>query len=48
MDGLSGSFTVVTPPAPPGVNWLLIVGGIIGGVVVIGLGVFFLVRRRAY
>jgi len=47
VDGLSGSFTVLTPPVPPGINWPL-VGGIIGGVIVVGLGVFFFVRRRAY
>ncbi|GAI32808.1 unnamed protein product, partial [marine sediment metagenome] len=44
VDGWSGSFTVVA--LPPGVNWPLI-GGIIGGVVVVGLLVFFFVRRRA-
>jgi len=49
VDGLSGSFTVVLPVKPPGVNWPLI-GGIIGGVVVVaGLLYYFLVfRRRAY
>ena len=59
VNGLSGSFTVkkVAPPtappevAPPEVKppikWPLI-GGIIAGVVVIvGLGVFFWMRRRA-
>ena len=46
VDGLSGSFTMIAPP--PGVNWPLI-GGIIGGVILIGLLIFFLaVRRRAY
>jgi len=57
INGLSGSFTIVerpsvtpqppppTPPAKP-FNWWLI-GGIIGGVVVIGLGIFFWTRRRA-
>jgi len=45
VDGLSGSFTVVAPPA---INWPLL-GGIIGGVIVVGLLVSFLVfRRRAY
>ncbi len=34
---------MVAPPA--GVNWPLI-GGIIGGVIVVGLGVFFWVRKR--
>ncbi len=51
VDGLSGSFTVVAPvvvpPAKPGINWPLI-GGIIGGVIVVGLGIFFWMRRRAY
>ena len=37
----------VTPTAPPGINWPM-VGGIIGGVIVVGLGIFFFVRRRAY
>ncbi len=46
VDGLSGSFTVVEPAAVT--NWPLL-GGIIGGVIVVGLLVFFLVfRRRAY
>ena len=56
VDGLSGSFTVVAlegeeeeeeVPTKPGINWPLI-GGIIGGVIVVGLGVFFWIRRRAY
>jgi len=59
VNGLSGSFSVAgvpipaptpTPeptPGPKPINWPLI-GGIIGGVVVIGLLVFFLVRRRLY
>jgi hypothetical protein len=54
VGGLGGSFTVVapsppvTPPPPvkPPFNWPL-VGGIVGGVVVIGLIIFFVVRRRA-
>jgi hypothetical protein len=58
VDGLKGSFTVKEKPAPPPtappvtpevpkpINWPLI-GVIIGGVVVVGLLVFFLVRRRA-
>jgi len=48
VDGWSGSFTVVAvvvPPAPPGINWPLI-GGIIGGVIVVGLVIYFLVVRR--
>jgi len=44
VDGLSGSFTVVAP-AKPGVNWAMI-GGIIAGVIVVGLLIFFFVRRR--
>jgi len=60
VGGLGGSFTVAAPapaPAPASppapaeevvpVNWPVI-GGAIGGVIVIGLLVFFLVRRRAY
>ena len=57
-NGLRGGFTVVAPapaPAPeptptpePGFNWFLI-GGIIAGVVIAGLLIYFLVfRRRAY
>jgi len=53
IDGLSGSFTVavppvVPPPAPtkPPINWPVL-GGIIAAVVVVGLLIFFLVRRRA-
>jgi hypothetical protein len=42
VDGLSGQFAVMPPP----VKWPLI-GGIIAAVVVVGLLVFFLVRRRA-
>ena len=47
MDELSGSFTVVTPPAPLGVNWSM-VGGIIGGVIVVALLIFLFVQRREY
>jgi len=43
VDGLSGSFTVA--PAKPPINWPVL-GGIIGGVIVVGLLIFFLVRRR--
>ncbi|MBA7630610.1 hypothetical protein ES703_38133 [subsurface metagenome] len=49
INGLTGSFTVKEKPVsvvPKPVNWPLI-GGIIGGVVVVGLGVFFWTRRRA-
>jgi len=59
VDGLSGSFTVAALPAPPttpvvppppppapGPNWPMI-AGIIAAVVVVGLLIFFLVRRRA-
>ena len=46
VNGLSGSFTVVAP-AKPGINWAMI-GGIIAGVIVVGLGVFLWMRRRAY
>ena len=57
VDGLTGSFTVRAAPAPPAPpappppppappNWPLI-GGIIAGVVVVGLLIFLLVRRRA-
>ncbi len=55
VNGLTGSFTVKEKPAPVPVpptpakplNWPLL-GGIIAGVVVVGLLIFFLVRRRAY
>jgi hypothetical protein len=43
VDGLIGSFSV-TPPVK--LNWP-VVGGIIGGVVIIGLLVFYFLRRRA-
>jgi parallel beta-helix repeat protein/predicted outer membrane repeat protein len=58
IDGLSGSFTVTAPEEAedastngaaldePPVNWPLI-GGIIAGVVIIGLLIFFVVRRKA-
>jgi len=57
VDGLSGSFTVrekpTAPPTTPTIPekptptpWPLI-GGIIAGVIVVGLLIFFLVRRRA-
>ena len=36
-----------SPPAPTSINWPVL-GGIIAGVVVVGLLIFFLVRRRAY
>jgi len=46
VNGLTGSFEVVPPPKPP-TNWPLI-GGIIGGVIVVGLLVyFFAFRKRA-
>jgi len=44
VNGLTGSFEVVLPPKPP-INWPLI-GGIIGGVIVVGLLIYFLVFRR--
>ncbi|MBA7699580.1 hypothetical protein ES703_108278 [subsurface metagenome] len=47
VDGLSGSFTVLLVVEPPGVNWPLI-GGIIGGVIVAGLLIYFLVFRRRF
>ena len=58
VNGLSGSFIVKAPPELPpppaelplvpakGVNWPLL-GGIIAGVIIVGLLIFFLVRRRA-
>jgi len=52
VNGISGSFTVKevpeAPAAPPAkaINWPVI-GGIIAAVVVVGLVIFFLVRRRA-
>ncbi len=46
VDGLSGSFTVVALVKPAGVNWPVL-GGVIGGVIVVGLIIYFLVRRRA-
>ena len=38
-----------TSPPPPAkeINWPVLWGGVIGGVVVIGLLIFFLVRREA-
>ncbi len=45
VDGLSASFTVVAPEEEEGINWPLL-GGIIGGVIVVGLLIFFLVFRR--
>ena len=48
VEGLSGSFTVKAPPAPPPINWWLI-GGIIAACIIIGVIVWqVLVRRRAY
>ena len=53
VNGLTGSFTVkeaAAPPPPPPpkpTNWPLI-GGIIAGVIVIGLLIFFLARRKSY
>ncbi|MFC1912784.1 CARDB domain-containing protein [Chloroflexota bacterium] len=49
MGGLAGSFTV-NEEAPPSssterINWPVL-GGIIGGVILVGLLVFFLIRRR--
>ena len=48
IDDLSGTFVVteVAPPPTP-VNWPLIVG-IIAGVIVVGLLIFFAIRRGAY
>lgn len=50
VDGLSGSFTVLTPPEVPSVkppvNWPLI-GGIIAAVMVIGVVIFLVLRKRA-
>ncbi len=47
VDGLGGSFNVVALVKPPGINWAMI-GGIIAGVIVVGLLIFFFLRRRAY
>ena len=50
VDGLNSSFTVVAPapPVKPPTNWIL-VGGIIASVVLLeGLVIFLVVRRRAY
>jgi len=53
VDGQSGSFVVVAPappppppPSPTAINWLVL--GPIIAVIVVGLLIFFLVRRRAY
>jgi len=56
VDGLTGSFIVkdelvpeapeIPPAVPKPTNWPLI-GGIIAGVIVVGSGILFLVRRRA-
>ena len=49
VDGLSGGFTVVAPPAPAPFNWWFVIGPIIGVVVIALLLIYFLViRRRAY
>ncbi|GAI66797.1 unnamed protein product, partial [marine sediment metagenome] len=51
VDGLSGSFTVVAPPeeeevpTEPVLSWPF-VGGIIGGVIVVALLIYFLLFRR--
>ena len=47
VDGLSGSFTIAAPLEKPPINWPVI-GGVIAGVIVVGLLIFFLIRRRAY
>ena len=55
VNGLTGSFTVKEkaapppppPPAPPEVNWP-VVWGTIAAVVVVGLLIFFVIRKRAY
>jgi len=56
VDGLSASFAVVVVeavenvpavPANPGVNWPLIGGIIVAALIVVGLFVFFRLRRRA-
>ncbi len=58
VDGLSGSFTVAVaapvpvppPPSPPpaklAVNWPML-GGVMAAVVVVGLLILFVARRRA-
>ncbi len=51
VDGQSGTFTVkvaAPPPLPPvkPINWWLI-GGIIAGLVIVGLLIYFLVRRQS-
>ncbi|GAI67810.1 unnamed protein product, partial [marine sediment metagenome] len=48
VDGWSGSFTVVLPIEPPGVNWPLIGGIIAAVVVVVGLLIYFLMFRRRF
>ncbi len=47
VNGLLGTFTVRMPtvPAKP-INWWLIGGGIIAGVVLLGLALYFLVKKR--
>ncbi|MDO9579868.1 MAG: hypothetical protein Q7J06_04790 [Bacteroidales bacterium] len=48
VNGLIGSFTVKKTPdlgPPPGFNWQL-TGGIIAAVVIVGLFIYYLVRRR--
>ncbi|MFC2008184.1 fibronectin type III domain-containing protein [Chloroflexota bacterium] len=60
VNGVTGSFTVMEKPAPPGpppapsappapkpINWTVL-GAIIAGVVVAGLLIFLIVKRRAY
>jgi len=49
INGLSGTFTVkqpVVPPQPTKINWWLI-GGIIAFVIVIGVSIWLILRRRA-
>ena len=47
VDGLTESFTVKPPPPEPPkpINWWLI-GGIIAGVIIIGVTISLVVRRR--
>jgi len=47
VNGLSDSFTVKEEAAPTSINWPVL-SGVIAGVVIVGLLILLMVRRRAY